>query len=44
MAIERDTEFEILLKLWIAGDVPIDGIRRRYITLLRERQRGRKVD
>jgi hypothetical protein len=44
MAIERNAEVEVLLKLWIAGDVPIDCIRRRYLKLLRERRPERKVD
>lgn len=44
MAIERDSEVEVLLKLRFTGDVPIDCIRRRYLKLLQERRPGRKVD
>ena len=44
MAIERDAEVEVLLKLRFTGDVPIDCIRRRYLKLLQERRPERKVD
>ncbi|WP_077967105.1 hypothetical protein [Ensifer adhaerens] len=42
IAIDHAGEFQALLRLWIAGDISIDDIRRRYLKLLRERYRTAK--
>ncbi len=44
MAIERDAEVEVLLKLRFTGDVPIDCIRRRYLKLQNAGQGARSIE
>lgn len=42
IAIDHTAEFQALLRLWIAGDISIDDIRRRHLKMLRERARTAK--
>ncbi|MGE6781822.1 hypothetical protein ACQKGL_04820 [Ensifer adhaerens] len=41
--IDEDAEFKALLGLWIAGDLSIDDVRRRYMKLLLERERNARA-
>lgn len=41
--IDEDAEFKALMRLWIAGDLSIDHVRRRYMKLLVERERNARA-